>query len=83
LCYPDLVGLGVVVSPKFKRLAPFFLLGPVTGPLLAGVIFNFKDGRPVLGSLYGIALVQFVVLLPTITAKMTLALAAKGIVLPG
>ena len=66
--------LGVPVSPRFKRLAPFFLLGPLTGPLLAGVVFNFRE-RPVLAALYAIALVQVFVLLPTVTAMLTLNLA--------
>ena len=60
------------MSPRVKRLAPFFLLGPVTGPLLAGVVFNFKEGRPVLGSLYAIALAEVTFLLPVITAKLGL-----------
>ncbi|MGZ3274212.1 MAG: hypothetical protein ACXU82_06990 [Caulobacteraceae bacterium] len=50
-----------------KRVAPFLLIGPISGPLLAGVIFNFREGRPVLGSLYAIALAEFVVLLPLLT----------------
>ena len=55
---------------KFKRLAPFFLIGPISGPLLAGVVFNFRDGRPVLASLYLIALAQYVILLRAIIAKL-------------
>ena len=51
-----MAAIGFSVSPKFKRLAPFFLAGPISGPLLAGVVLNFKEGRPVLGSLYAIAL---------------------------
>ena len=48
----------------WKRLAPFFLVGPVSGPLLAGVVFNFREGRPGLAALYAVALAEFVVLLP-------------------
>jgi hypothetical protein len=59
---------------RFKRLAPFFLIGPVSGPLLAGAVFNFKEGRPFLGSLYAVAFVEFVVLLPLITAKLGMRL---------
>ena len=55
---------------RWKRLAPFFLLGPISGPLLAGVVFNFREGRPVLGSLYAIALAEFFVLLPWFTAAL-------------
>jgi hypothetical protein len=39
-----------------KRLAPYLALGPISGPLTAGVVLNFRDGRPVLGSLYTLAL---------------------------
>jgi hypothetical protein len=66
--------IGFSVGPRFKRLAPFFLAGPISGPLLAGVVINFKEGRPVLGSLYAIALVEMAVFLPLITAKLGLAL---------
>jgi hypothetical protein len=65
------------VSPvwkRFKRLAPFLLVGPISGPLLAGVVWNFRDGKPVLASLYGVALVEFVFLLPAVTGKLGLNL---------
>lgn len=48
---------------RLRRLAPYFLIGPISGPLLAGVVINFRGGRPVLGTLYAIALVEFVVVL--------------------
>ena len=57
---------------RFKRLAPFFLIGPISGPLLAGVVFNFRGGRPILGGLYAIALVQYTFLLPYLVAKFGL-----------
>jgi hypothetical protein len=69
-----MAAIGFSVSPRFKRLAPFFLAGPISGPLLAGVVFNFKEGRPVLGSLYAIALAEVAIFLPLITAKLGLAL---------
>ena len=65
--------LEVKLSPRVKRLAPFFLAGPISGPLLAGVVLNFRDGRPVLGSLYAIALAEVAIFLPLITAKLGLA----------
>jgi hypothetical protein len=68
-----MAAIGFHVSPKFKRLAPFFLAGPISGPLLAGVVLNFKEGRPVLGSLYAVALAEITVCLPLITAKLGLA----------
>ena len=66
--------LGIRVSPRVKRLAPFFLAGPISGPLLAGVVLNFRAGRPVLGSLYAIALAEISIYLPLITAKLGLSL---------
>ncbi|HEY2709408.1 MAG TPA: hypothetical protein VGI95_15265 [Caulobacteraceae bacterium] len=56
-----------------KRLAPFFLAGPISGPLLAGVVLNFRAGRPVLASLYAIALAEITICLPLITAKLGVA----------
>jgi hypothetical protein len=60
---------------RFKRLAPYFIVGPISGPLLAGVVINFREGRPLLGSLYAIALVQYSLLLPSVTTKLGLGLA--------
>ena len=57
-----------------KRLAPFFLVGPVSGPLLAGVVFNAREGRPVLAGLYAVALIEFTFLLPYVTASLGLKL---------
>jgi hypothetical protein len=54
----------------WARIAPFFLIGPVSGPLLAGAVFSFREGKPVRGSLYAVALVAFVVLLPTLTVSI-------------
>ena len=74
VCFRVMAAIGFNVSPRVKRLAPFFLAGPISGPLLAGVVFNFKEGRPVLASLYAIALAEITVFLPLITAKLGLAL---------
>ncbi len=59
---------------RLRRLAPYFLIGPISGPLLAGVVINFREGRPVLGSLYAVLLAQYVVLLPAVTAKLGIRL---------
>lgn len=59
---------------RLRRLAPFFLVGPISGPLLAGVVFNFRDGRPVLASLYAVALVEYAILLPTMVAHLGMKL---------
>jgi hypothetical protein len=69
-----MAAIGFTVSPRFKRIAPFFLAGPISGPLLAGVVLNFRNGRPVLGSLYAILLAELTVYLPLITAKLGLHL---------
>ena len=69
-----MAAIGFNLSPRFKRLAPFFLVGPISGPLLAGVVFNFKEGRPVLGSLYAILLAEITICLPLMTAKLGLHL---------
>ena len=53
-----------------RRVAPFFLVGPISGPLLAGVVLNAKDGRPVLAGLYAIALIEYCILLPILVAKL-------------
>jgi len=55
---------------RLKRIAPYLLAGPISGPLLAGVIINAREGRPFLATLYAIALVEFVVLLPAFAAKL-------------
>lgn len=57
-----------------KRIVPFLLAGPVSGPLLAGVVFNAREGRPVLSGLYAIALAEFTILLPYVTASLGLKL---------
>ena len=54
---------------RLARLAPYFLAGPISGPLLAGAVFNYRDGRPLLGTLYAVALALFIVLLPVVAAK--------------
>ena len=57
---------------RFKRLAPYYLIGPKSGTLLAGVDINYRGGRPVLAGLYGIALIQYAILLPALIAKLGL-----------
>lgn len=56
------------------RVLPFFAIGPISGPLVAGIVFNLKGGRPVLAGLYAVALAEYVVLLPVMVAKMGLNL---------
>jgi hypothetical protein len=46
------------------RLAPYFVLGPISGPLTAGVMVNARGGRPVLASMYGFLLASWLLLAP-------------------
>jgi hypothetical protein len=39
----------------FRRLAPWLLLGPITGPLAEGIYRNVRARNPVLASLYALA----------------------------
>ena len=59
------------------RLAPFMALGPISGPLTAGIVFNFKGGRPVLASLYSLALGLWVVVAPLELVHLLPATAAR------
>ena len=45
------------VLPAFRRLAPWLILGPVTGLLAEGVYRNAKAGNPALASMYAVAAV--------------------------
>ena len=54
-----------------KRLAPYLLLGPITGPFTAGVVINFRGGRPFLGTLYAIALAGWWILAPLEAARLS------------
>ena len=55
---------------RFLRLAPFFALGPISGPLTAGVVMNYRGGRPILASLYGLALGLWLVMAPMEAAHL-------------
>ena len=59
---------------RWMRLAPFLLASPISGPLLAGVVFNARAGRPVLAALYAIALVEVSIALPYVVAYLSLKL---------
>jgi hypothetical protein len=61
---------------RVLRLAPFFVLGPISGPLTAGVVLNLRGGRPVLASLYGLALGLWLVAAP---AELAHLLPAAGV----
>jgi hypothetical protein len=67
-------GKCAAAAAGFKRVAPFLLIGPISGPLAAGVYFNLREGRPVLAGLYAIALVEIAITLPMITVHLGLRL---------
>src|SRR4029453_15584788 len=71
---PQAGSSGGMALIRWKRLGAFFLVGPISGPLLPGGGFNYREGRPVLASLYAVALAEFVVLLPWVTTAMGLKL---------
>ena len=62
------------VLSRFKKIAPFLLLGPISGLLAAGAVYSFRDGRPILAAVYGLALVAFSIFLPYLVAVLGLRL---------
>ncbi|HXU99672.1 MAG TPA: hypothetical protein VG166_04165 [Caulobacteraceae bacterium] len=63
-------------NERVRRLAPFFALGPISGPLTAGVVYNLRGGRPVLAGLYSLALGLWLVVAP---AELAHLLPAAGL----
>ncbi len=61
---------GWIAAIRQNRVAPFLLMGPISGPFVAGVVLNFRDGRPVLGSLYAVALSLWLGLGPALLTKV-------------
>lgn len=53
------------------RVAPFLIAGPITGPFLAGVYYNWREGRRFLASLYAVAAVEAVIMLPWLLGALT------------
>jgi len=74
---PSQAFVGPLGASRLARLAPFFLIGPVSGPLAAGVVFNLRGGRPVLASLYGLALGLWLTVVPIWTAQVLPGMAAR------
>lgn len=56
------------------RVAPFLIAGPISGPFMAGVYYNWREGRRVLAGLYAIAALEAVFLAPIYLAKLTATL---------
>ena len=61
---PDHLFVERLGAGRIARLAPFFALGPISGPLTAGVVLNLRGGRPVLAALYGLQLAFWLTLGP-------------------
>jgi hypothetical protein len=57
-----------------KRLAPYIVLGPISGPLIAAAVHYFRKGEPVMGALYILVTVQVFFLLPILVARLSLKL---------
>jgi hypothetical protein len=55
---------------RLIHLAPYFALGPISGPLTAGIVINFRGGRPVLATLYGLLLGSWLLVAPLETAQL-------------
>jgi hypothetical protein len=64
----------LIVMQLLKRVAPYMLLGPISGPLTAASVHYFKKGEPVMGALYVFVTVQVFFLLPILVAKLSLNL---------
>jgi hypothetical protein len=59
-----------MMSTRLKRLLPYLVLGPVSGPLMAGLVGCVRDRRPWMAAVYAVALVEFFVLLPVWAARL-------------
>jgi hypothetical protein len=67
------------LTKTFGRIAPYLALGPVSGPLTAGVVVNLRGGRPVLAGLYGFLLASWLFLAPVEVAQLLPASLARWI----
>lgn len=61
---PNTRSSGPIGVARVARLAPYLILGPVSGPLTAGVVVNWRGGRPFLASMYGFLLASWLLLAP-------------------
>ena len=59
---------------RWRKYLPFMVFGPVSGPLIAAMVFNFRAGKRVVAGLYAVALISFTILLPYVTARLGLRL---------
>jgi len=61
-----------MTSPRMLRLLGYAALGPITGPLVAGVVRNLSAGNPVLAFLYGVAIFTSMSALAAVTSNLAL-----------
>jgi hypothetical protein len=58
------------IRKTLGKVAPYLVLGPVSGPLTAGVVVNLRGGRPFLAGLYGFLLASWLFLAPVEAAQL-------------
>ena len=51
------------------RFAPFLVLGPLTGPLTAGLFNSLKTGRHFMGGVYALGIIEVFLGLPMLLAR--------------
>lgn len=59
-----------------RRMLPFLLLGPLTGPLAAGLLFAVKAGRIGMAAVYALGVIEVVLGLPALLSRELAFLAA-------
>ena len=59
-----------------KRVLPFLLLGPLTGPLVAGFFFTVREQRFGMAAVYVLGALEVALGLPTIFAREVSFIAA-------
>jgi hypothetical protein len=54
---------------RLMRVAPFLILGPLTGPLAVGLLSSLKKGRLVMGGAYALGIIEVALGLPAILLR--------------
>jgi hypothetical protein len=65
---PDWTEISFVIA-RLKHIAPFLLLGPLTGPLVAGLLASVSAQRPFMVFIYALGLIEVALGLPAILTK--------------
>lgn len=58
---------------RLRSVAPYIALGPISGPLVAGVVRSLRGGHVVLAGLYAFAAVETWILLPLMVRRIAIA----------